>query len=325
MIKAIALFLFVGVYHCASARDQMGSGAYLLKTELDGSLKKDQAIYKFTFSNILDNETDRKMEYSIDGNAGEVILTAEKSFELTTTPGKHKFLFYYTSDFDEFFSDSLEIKPQHKSEYSVYLVVRFIKTEAPVLHFKPVIFLYPEIETPIQVSVDIKGTNPFFYPKYDGSWECIAQPNGDLQIGEDTYNYLFWEATGKDHLDKNNLTDGFYVDGKNAISFLEKNLTLAGLTSKEKADLITFLGPLIQKNELNFVRFEFNETCNKFTELNINAVPDHIYRLYIFFSPIKEAFEVEDQNIPKINRNGFTILEWGGQLSSPITMNPTSI
>ena len=173
----------------------------------------------------------------------------------------------------------------------------------------------------VKVEVDIKGDKPFFYPEYNNGWECVAQPNGDLKIGNDTYNYLFWEASEEDHLDDNTLTDGFYVEGQNAIAFLESKLNSAGFTSKEKADFITFWGPRIQANEHNFIRFDFNEACNKYADLKISPEPDHIYRIYIQIAPLDKKIKTDGQDIVPIDRNGFTVLEWGGQMSSPISIN----
>ena len=106
---------------------------------------------------------------------------------------------------------------------------------------------------------------------------------------------------------------------------MKDKLTEAGLTSKEQADFITFWGPRIQKNDLNYIRFEFNETCNKFAELDITPTPDQTYRIYIFFSPISESFEVEEQEIESLERSGFTVIEWGGQESVSITVNPINL
>ncbi|MFT6981258.1 MAG: hypothetical protein ACJAUD_000021 [Crocinitomicaceae bacterium] len=332
MLKAINLLLFLGLFYNASAKDRMASGVYLVKTELDESLGENEAVYKFVFSNINDEKKERVLLYSVDGKDGRVILSTEKSVELATTPGKHRFVFYYSQDFAEFYSDSLEIKAQHKSEYTVLMnefipltpLVPDVPTQLikePRIVFKPVIYLYPETETTVKVEVDIKGDKPFFYPEYKDGWECVAQPNGDLKIGDDTYNYLFWEASEPDHLDGNTLTDGFYVEGQNAMAFLESKLTSAGFTSKEKADFITFWGPRIQANEHNFIRFDFNEACNKYADLKISPEPDHIYRIYIQIAPLDKKIKTDGQNIIPIDRSGFTVLEWGGQLSSLISIN----
>ena len=221
-------------------------------------------------------------------------------------------------------SDLLEIKNQYRNNYILNFQrsQHYLETAPMQVHVcKPVIYLYPEIETDIEVKVDIKGENEFLYPAYQDGWKCTASPNGDLAIGDDTYNYLFWESTQYDHLQHADIDEGFIVEGMDAISFLEDKLSLAGFTPKEKADFITFWGPLIQQNELNFVRFEFNEICDKFAKLYISPKPDHVFRMYIFFSPIDSKYEVKEQKIERMNRNGFTVLEWGGQKSLPINLN----
>ncbi|MFT6245436.1 MAG: hypothetical protein ACJA0U_001105 [Salibacteraceae bacterium] len=320
MIKAINLLLFLGLFFAVSAKDRMAFGVYLVKTELDESLSENEAVYVFNFMNITNNTAEKEIQYSIDGKDGSMYLAKDKSLELKTTPGKHKFVFYYSA-FHEFYSDSLEIKARYKSEYTILMEEYQQVSPEPKVVFKPVIYLYPETETTVKVEVDIKGDKPFFYPEYNSGWECIAQPNGDLKIGDDTYNYLFWEASEPDHLDGNTLTDGFYVEGQNAMAFLESKLTSAGFTSKEKADFITFWGPRIQANEHNFIRFDFNEACNKYADLKISPEPDHIYRIYIQIAPLDNEIKTNGQNIIPIDRSGFTVLEWGGQLSSPISIN----
>lgn len=47
---------------------------------------------------------------------------------------------------------------------------------------KPVIYIYPEIETTVQVSVGYPEKLSCVYPEYDmeEDWEVIAKPNGDL-------------------------------------------------------------------------------------------------------------------------------------------------
>jgi hypothetical protein len=107
---------------------------------------------------------------------------------------------------------------------------------------------------------------------------------------------------------------GFIVDKENTVSFLEERLTEFGLNDKEKADFVTFWGPQLMKNEHSFVHFVTNEDCNQFAELEITPKPDHIYRLYILITPISEinAHNFTEQILTKIDRTGFTVIEWGG-------------
>ena len=285
---------------------------------VDTTLNINEAKYEFVLANITPAQN-QFIEYKLDGVQFNSQLGINQTISIQTTPGKHVFEFYVNRSYSRLVTDTLSIQNQHIDQYRVVFSQSFIREEQfKVISLKPVIYLYPESKIDVEVKLNFVGENPILYPEYNDGWKCSASPNGDLKIGNDTFNYLFWEATQPDHLRTANQKEGFIVKGNESISFLEEKLTLAGFTSKEKADFITFWGPLIQKNDLNFVRFEFNEVCDKFTELEISPKPDNVYRLYIFFSPIKEVFEVAKQEIEPMNREGFTVLEWGGQISLPI-------
>ena len=60
---------------------------------------------------------------------------------------------------------------------------------------KPVIYLYPEQETTVSVSLDYAGTLTATYPAYENGWTVTAEPDGTLyDENGDEYSYLFWEA-----------------------------------------------------------------------------------------------------------------------------------
>ncbi len=60
---------------------------------------------------------------------------------------------------------------------------------------KPVIYLYPEVETAVTVRLDYDGQLTCTYPAYDGGWTVTAQADGTLTDGNgQSYNYLYWEA-----------------------------------------------------------------------------------------------------------------------------------
>ena len=60
---------------------------------------------------------------------------------------------------------------------------------------KPVIYLYPEQETTVSVSLDYAGTLTATYPAYEDGWRVTAEPDGTLydESGNE-YSYLFWEG-----------------------------------------------------------------------------------------------------------------------------------
>jgi len=282
---------------------------YLQSSVKDSDLTKDQSKYIFKLDGIYPLEDGADMLLSVDGRENEEMTINSGQLEFILKPGVHSFQFYYDSEHSEISTGQLEIKPGYRDIY----VLTFENMAYPVEVEKPVIYLYPEKETRCHVQLDIHGKNHFFYPAYEGGWSLDAQPNGDLTVNGSTYNYLFWEATRSGYLNQSEISEGFFVEGDHAVSFLEEKLTLAGLNSKEQADFISYWGPRLAKNTLNFIRFEFNEACNQYADLNITPTPDHLYRINMTWSSVDARFDIEDQDIVKMDRSGFHVLEWGGQ------------
>ncbi|NRA10363.1 MAG: hypothetical protein HRT57_00235 [Crocinitomicaceae bacterium] len=281
----------------------------LESTEVDTSLLNSEAKYIFTFRNLGMDGKAGSTQYSIDGVTHIGALADGKTLTVITTPGNHIFQFYYSMNYYEVYTDSLSISAGYVSNYSIYLQ----EAEMPVLTQKPIIYLYPEVDTAVSVKLKVKGKLTFTYPEYKDGWKFKASPNGDLTFGENTYNYLFWESSQRRVLHSNTYASGYIVKGENATSFLKGKLTEAGLNSKEQTDFITYWAPRLAQNDLNYVRFDFNESCNQYAELDIEPKPDHIYRIYMLWHPTKLTHEPKPQDIPKVNREGFTVIEWGGQ------------
>ena len=60
---------------------------------------------------------------------------------------------------------------------------------------KPVIYLYPEQQTEVAVSLDYDGTLTAAYPAYENGWRVTAEPDGTLHDENgNEYSYLFWEG-----------------------------------------------------------------------------------------------------------------------------------
>ncbi|MDX2360314.1 MAG: hypothetical protein QNK23_05885 [Crocinitomicaceae bacterium] len=285
-----------------------GSDVLLEKSEKDLTLKPDESVFRFKFNGISDTLEKRVIIYSIDGLEKRAKLIDNVYFEVTTTLGEHSFQFYYDEHHTEVTSDTLVIKAQYRDVYSVLMR----NVDIPYVVGKPVIYLYPTEATDVNVEVLTKGQLSFAYPEYNGTWEFTATPQGELKFEEATYNYLFWEADQYFILSPEENQNGFICAGENAVSFLEEKLTLAGLTSQEKADFITFWGPRLQRNELNYVHFMFNEECDAFAELSISPKPDHVYRIYMVWSPVESEVSLVPQTIIPMDRSGFSVLEWGG-------------
>lgn len=282
------------------------SNVKLLTDSADASIAPDQSKYTFHFPTI-DGSTNR-MIYSMDGVEHKVKLN-NSSFNVITTPGNHIFQFFYSENYYEVYSDSLNIKPRHHSTYQVNMMS---SRGTIITADKPVIYLYPEKKMDVSVELEIQGESTFTYPTYNNGWEFEAAPSGELTFGENTYNYLFWEAKIERSFTPDELKSGFNVRGKEVTAFLEEKLTQVGLNSKEQADFITYWGPRLAANDLNFVHFEFNEECNRYAALHISPKPTNVYRIYMLWTAIDEAVDTEAQDIKTFARKGFSVLEWGG-------------
>lgn len=306
-MKNLLLLLFIAVIGNVQAgiSEKWRTNVVLKSDSLDTSLSDSNSKYTFEFAPL--DGSKNQMIFSIDGVQSTFELHSN-SIEVITTPGKHIFQFYYSENYFEIYTDSLEIRNKYHSIYEI----RMERADFQMMVDKPVIYLYPEEEIEVELSLNIEGKPTFFYPEYQNGWKFKASPSGDLTFGDNTYNYLFWEASQNRLFSEDELKSGFNVKKENVIAFLEEKLTLARLNSKEKADFITYWGSRLAANELNFVHFEFNEDCNRYAEIQIDPKPFEIYRIYITWMAIEQEMNVEGQDIESYNREGFTVLEWGG-------------
>ncbi len=307
-MKQLITFLILAVsLHAQADSLKEWEPTFFLKTnEPDPSLSVNEAKYTFEFKNL--EKSNNIIQYSMDGIAGSIELTKDE-FSIIVSPGKHIFQFFYTTFHYEVYTDSLEIEAGFHSTYQV----RMDRSDEIQIVDKPVIYLYPEVMTEVEVKIDIVGTPTFYYPAYTDSWTFTALPSGDLIFGDDTYNYLFWESNQQLAFTPSERTNGFNVKGSEVVSFLEEKLTALGFNSKEKADFITYWGPRLAQNALNFVRFEYGEDCcDKYARLSITPEPTTINRVYMSWMAISTVIDLEEQVILPLPRNGFNVLEWGG-------------
>lgn len=286
-----------------------------ISSEKDSSLKATEALYEFHFKadSILEG-TNFNIQYAIDGKDGSIDLHGDEPLKLKTTPGKHKLQFYLDDGHFEITIEGLEINAQYEDVYEIY----FENSEFPVIVDKPVIYLYPDKKQEINLSADIQGENVFEYPEFNNlrhdllSWKVNADPNGDIYYKNKTYNYLFWEAEQKIHLDESDLKEGYIVESNELTSFLEEKLKHMGFTTKEMADFITYWVPRMRKYKMTYIHFVTGNECDQFAKYIIEPNPDHMNRLYMLWTHVGEFQQLKEQSLPVFQRDGFSVFEWGG-------------
>ena len=200
--------------------------------------------------------------------------------------------------------------------YTVYVTaegnVRTVDTYDPnaALAAKPVIYLYPEVETEVNVQLNFSGTLTSTYPEYQNGWTVTASPDGTLldSVTGREYYCLFWEGITNAQYD---LTQGFVIPGSETRSFLEDTLSQMGLTDKEANEFIIYWLPQMELNPYNLISFQ-QEAYTRAAELTITPAPDSILRVFMAWKPLDAPIEIEPQTFTPYERTGFTVVEWGG-------------
>ncbi len=175
---------------------------------------------------------------------------------------------------------------------------------------KPVIYLYPEKETEITVKLDCKGKLLCTYPAYRDGWHVLARPDGTLTNLADgkEYSYLFWDGIDEAAYD---LSGGYCVKGEDTAEFLQDILAKMGLTPREYNEFIVYWLPRMQNNPYNLITFQ-GDAYTDTAPLTITPAPDSMLRVFMAYKPLETYVEVEAPEIVPFERNGFTVIEWGG-------------
>ena len=179
---------------------------------------------------------------------------------------------------------------------------------------KPVIYLYPEEKTEVSVSLKLDGELTCTYPAYEGGWKVTAYPDGTLtdQKGQ-SYNYLYWEGIAAHDFD---FSQGFCVPGSETAAFLEEALEKLGLNRREANEFIVYWLPLMEGNPYNVISFQ-QERYTEGAVLEIEPAPDSLLRIFMAWYASEEAVEIPAQALSAAEREGFTVVEWGGSQITP--------
>ncbi len=176
---------------------------------------------------------------------------------------------------------------------------------------KPVIYLYPEQQTEVSVQVGFTGggTITCSYPDYDGGWNVTAMPDGTIYDDNgDEYYCLYWEGTGAAAYDT---SKGWCVAGADTAAFLREKLMHIGLTAREANEFIIYWLPLMQGNKYNIISLHTEQYAAE-VPLTVSPAPDTEIRVFMTYTPSEQYVEIQPQQLPSYERNGFVLVEWGG-------------
>lgn len=179
---------------------------------------------------------------------------------------------------------------------------------------KPVIYLYPEKTTDLDVQLYPQGGFTYTEPVYNNGWRVTASPDGTLVNRDDgqVYPYLFWEGRGGMYVSPNRY---WVVKQSGVHDFLVSTLAKLGLNTKETADFIEFWEPRMQDSAYYKIGFYGTSVMNQLAPLSISEMPDTLIRILMDYQPLDAPIKA---NPPALlftpERTGFTVVEWGGVL-----------
>jgi hypothetical protein len=179
---------------------------------------------------------------------------------------------------------------------------------------KPVIYLYPEEITDVEVRVTFPRGGYFTatYPDYGAGWSVTAHPDGTLINHADgrEYSYLYWAGNGPANWD---FSRGFVVKGSDTVPFLQEKLAQIGLTPREYNEMIVYYLPLMQNNAYNLISFQ-TTVYEENAVMHISPEPDSVLRVFMAYVPLEKppANPIPEQKLKPFERKGFTVVEWGG-------------
>lgn len=226
-------------------------------------------------------------------------------------PGKYTLSVRYNG-YRDFHLDSVEVKEDHILKFKKDLVLESYNVQLE----KPIIYLYPDDTTDVNVNLILNGELSHTYPKSSGEWNVKAYPDGKLtdKNGREYYG-LYWEGVPKEEIVPRS---GNIVLKDSLVPFLEASLDQLGLNYREANEFIIYWLPQLEQNDYNLIYFAFEDYTDN-AELIIDPNPETLIRVMMGYVPLDAPIDFPEQILPeKPERNGFTVVEWGGaRCSSP--------
>lgn len=175
---------------------------------------------------------------------------------------------------------------------------------------KPVIYLYPQQTTMVNVAVGAKVTKSD--PSYGVSgWRGVqASPNGTLKLNGQSYPNLFWEGTGLGEYPI--ITTGTVVASSNAVATIRQQLTEQGLTSNEINDFVAYWQPKLPQTPYVRLSWLTKPQIDELAPLSITPKPTTVIRVFLDFQGLNQPISMPAPHFSAPARTGFTAVEWGG-------------
>lgn len=174
---------------------------------------------------------------------------------------------------------------------------------------KPNIYLYPLVETQVQVSIDFPedGHVTVSEPEYYNGWNVTVTPDG---IIDDAHTFLFYESVQPDLWQK---TRGWVIAKEDLEEFFYASLEAYGFVGDEVADFIQWWVPRLTEFSFYIIRPQLQTDIEVVNILNITPKPDSLLRFRFHITGTESPLhDITKPQLPeKFIRKGFTVTEWG--------------
>ena len=196
----------------------------------------------------------------------------------------------------------------------ILLVPLFILWELGVFNVgeKPAVYLYPEKDMQVNVSVGVNGLIIKSIPEYNTGWRVYTTPDGRI---DNRYDYLFYEVLlfqpEKPHA-------GWVVAYDELENWFDTKLPEMGLNSKESSDLKEYWLNRLPKSDYYQIGLLSESYLEKNMLLSVTPAPRTVIRRMLYFKPLKTKISLNEPAIETKERRGFTVVEWGGILDQSI-------
>ena len=171
---------------------------------------------------------------------------------------------------------------------------------------KPNIYLYPETITQVKVTLKPNKDCKIIasIPEHKNGWHVLVDQNGVI---DNQFEYLFYEGKIKNVPDGS----GWSVASSELWQFLPEKMTAYGFNEKEIKDFVDYWQEHLPKSKFYEIIPVINQEIEKEFALAIEPKPEAVLRVWFYINPTNSKKDLSPPSIPKFERKGFTVIEWG--------------
>jgi hypothetical protein len=184
----------------------------------------------------------------------------------------------------------------------------------------PAIWLYPERELEAEVELSFHGAGfmTISEPAYNGRWRIHVDPSVPFSkyrqtyVSGATYPYLDYDGFRDGPFQRER---GWCVEQAQLLRWQRELLSKLGFTDAEIDDSNYGYGRLLLERrypERFFAVYpQEQRIVDKSVSLRVEPRPDTVYRLWMYFVPVRDRLELPSPDVKPVERKGFTVVELG--------------